>query len=42
LIVRIADKLSAIQLSDWTGDRERLGTFWQNRPIVLVFIRHFG
>jgi hypothetical protein len=42
LIVRIANKLSAIQLSDWTGDRERLGTFWKNRPIVLVFIRHFG
>jgi hypothetical protein len=42
LIVRIANKLSGIELSDWTGDRERLGTFWQEQPIVLVFIRHFG
>ncbi len=42
LVVRIASKLSGIELSDWTGDRERLGTFWKEQPIVLVFIRHFG
>jgi hypothetical protein len=40
--VRIASKLSGIELSDSTGGREQLGTFWQERPIVLVFIRHFG
>jgi hypothetical protein len=37
-----ASRLSRIELSDWTGHRERLDTFWQERPIVLVFIRHFG
>jgi len=41
-IVRIVSKLSGIELSDWSGDRESLGTFWQKQPIVLVFIRHFG
>ena len=40
--MRIASRLSAIELSDWTGNRERLGAFWEDRPIVLVFIRHFG
>ncbi len=41
-MVRIASKLSGIELSDWSGNRERLGAFWQARPIVLLFIRHFG
>lgn len=40
--MRIASKLSGIELSDWAGDREELGSFWLERPIVLVFIRHFG
>ena len=40
--MRLATKLSGIELSDWRGSRERLGDFWQDRPIVLVFIRHFG
>jgi hypothetical protein len=40
--MRTASKLSGIELSDWTGARARLGSFWQERPIVLVFIRHFG
>jgi len=40
--MRIANKLSRIELSDWTGQQERLGAFWRERPVVLVFIRHFG
>ncbi len=40
--MRLADKLSGIELSDWTGRCERLGAFWRERPIVLVFVRHFG
>jgi len=38
----LARRLSDIELSDWQGEVQRLGTFWKNRPIVLVFIRHFG
>jgi hypothetical protein len=35
-------KISGIELSDWQGERVRLGDLWRERPIVLVFIRHFG
>jgi len=40
--MEIARKLAGIQLSDWTGTERRLGGFWNDQPIVLVFIRHFG
>jgi hypothetical protein len=40
--MRFATKLAGIELSDWQGARRRLGDFWSDRPIVLVFIRHFG
>jgi hypothetical protein len=29
-----------IMLSDST--RTRLSSFWQDRPVALVFLRHFG
>lgn len=37
-----ARKLSDIELSDWAGERTELGTLWKDRPVVLVFLRHFG
>jgi len=40
--MRLSDKLSGIQLSQWNGEPMRLGALWRDRPIVLVFIRHFG
>jgi hypothetical protein len=40
--VRLATRLSGIELSDWQGEPVRLGSLWQERPVVLVFIRHFG
>jgi hypothetical protein len=40
--VRLANKLSGLELCDWNGEPQRLGTFWQDRAAVLVFIRHFG
>ena len=40
--MRLASRLSAIELSDWQGNRVRLGSLWRDRPVVLVFIRHFG
>jgi hypothetical protein len=40
--MRIATRLSGIELADWRGQRVRLGSFWEDRPVVLVFIRHFG
>jgi hypothetical protein len=40
--VRVTTKLSGIELSDWRGETVRLGSLWQERAVVLVFIRHFG
>ena len=40
--MRLASRLSGIELSDSTGAPVRLGATWKDQPIVLVFIRHFG
>jgi hypothetical protein len=40
--LRIAERLADIELDDWSGERRRLGDLWRERPVVLVFIRHFG
>jgi hypothetical protein len=34
--------LSNITLSDSTGEQHRLGNLWRDRPVVVVFLRHFG
>ena len=38
----VETRLSTLELSDWKGEPRRLGTLWRERPVVLVFIRHFG
>jgi len=40
--MRIATRLAGIELESWDGARVPLGTTWRERPVVLVFIRHFG
>ena len=40
--MRVATKRAGIELSDWQGETVRLGSLWQERTVVLVFIRHFG
>ena len=40
--MKLATRLAEIELSDWEGAPRRLGSYWQERPVVLVFIRHFG
>jgi hypothetical protein len=35
------DALSQLALPDSTGCRG-LGSFWSERPTVVVFLRHFG
>jgi hypothetical protein len=37
-----ADELADIVLQDSSGDELRLGTLWNERPAVLVFLRHYG
>ena len=38
----IVAELARIELSDWQGRRVTLGSLWEQTPVVLVFIRHFG
>jgi hypothetical protein len=38
----VTTKLAGIELADWQGNVERLGSHWRDQPVVLVFIRHFG
>jgi hypothetical protein len=35
-------QLADLELPDATGERQRLGDFWAERPVILVFLRHFG
>ena len=43
-IVRGVDLLVLAETSlvDQSGASHRLGALWQDQPIVLVFLRHFG
>src|ERR1700704_5640172 len=34
--------LSDTSLSDATGTKHRLGDLWGDKPVVVVFLRHFG
>jgi hypothetical protein len=40
--MRTATRLAGIELSSWDGTSVALGETWRERPVVLVFIRHFG
>ena len=37
-----SERLSALTALDTEGRAIRLGDLWRDRPIVLVFVRHFG
>ena len=37
-----ADELADIVLQDSNGEEVRLGSLWEERPAVLVFLRHYG
>jgi hypothetical protein len=37
-----ADALADVVLQDSNGDDVRLGSMWEERPAVLVFLRHYG
>ena len=40
--MQVSRSLSRIALSEWSGEQKVLEAYWQERSIVLVFIRHFG
>ena len=35
-------RLADLELPDATGQTRRLGDYWAERPVILVFLRHFG
>ena len=37
-----SNPLSDLELAGVDGDPVRLGDLWETRPVVLVFLRHFG
>lgn len=37
-----ADDLAAMTVLDEAGGTVTLGSLWRDRPVVLVFLRHFG
>jgi len=38
----VATTLGAIELVDEGGRTIRAATLWAERPVVLLFVRHFG
>lgn len=34
--------LGAVELSDADGATHELASFWADRPVIVVFLRHFG
>jgi hypothetical protein len=40
--MKISERLAAIELPDHLGQPTALGSLWREKPVVLVFIRHFG
>ncbi len=38
----IAHALAPVLATDLEGRPIRLGALWEARPVVLVFLRHFG
>jgi peroxiredoxin len=41
-LVGVGDPAPDVTVEDAAGQPVRLASFWQHRPVVLVFIRHLG
>lgn len=39
---RLAARLAPLTALDERGTAVSLGGFWESRPVVLAFVRHFG
>jgi hypothetical protein len=35
-------RLESVVLQGADGKPHRLGDYWANQPVILVFLRHFG
>jgi hypothetical protein len=41
-MAKSASDLADIVLPDQDGNDVRLGDLWEDRPVVLVWLRHYG
>jgi hypothetical protein len=39
---KVSDALAKASVLGEKGDPRALGTFWAERAVVLLFVRHFG
>jgi hypothetical protein len=35
-------RLESVSLPDPAGELHRLGDLWAEKPVIVVFLRHFG
>jgi hypothetical protein len=35
-------RLERVELTGADGEQHRLGDYWADRAVILVFLRHFG
>lgn len=40
--MNVVEELREVNVLDLEGRKVRLGSLWEERPVVLVFIRHYG
>lgn len=38
----LADTLGPLRVEDPDGDPVEIASLWRERPVALVFLRHFG
>ena len=38
----VVEQLAKARVFDPDGNEVRLGSFWDERPVILAMIRHFG
>jgi hypothetical protein len=38
----VAARIGALEVLDLRGGSVELATLWRSRPVVLVFLRHYG
>ena len=41
-IIGVGGRAADVELRDEQGMEVRLSRLWQERPVVLAFVRHFG
>lgn len=41
-IIGVGDRAADVELQDEHGATVRLSRMWQEHPVVLAFVRHFG